>query len=211
MHHLLPGALLKPFSLPPDIALQRQLLKDGTAYVFHHRTLGMLGRLMLQEIDGNSCYARSEVAGDPDDPSMEERKRILQPLTENMIAMLPKYRGRNLASPIPPPPPPEKHIVECKHFPCDQCNASVAMVILADDAATLGQFEDYARIMFAQVQKVAIPTWIMGPPKDCDPNGDATFLKVWPTRGPLECLSPEEFKSLIEQLATHHCQKPTSF
>ena len=36
------------FELPPDVAFHKQRLADGWAYVFRNRTLGELGRVLVQ-------------------------------------------------------------------------------------------------------------------------------------------------------------------
>jgi len=56
------------FSLPPDISSHQQLLSNGAVYTFRHKTLGELGRIVLQDTVDGQCHISSEVAGDADDP-----------------------------------------------------------------------------------------------------------------------------------------------
>ena len=38
------------FRLPPDVSFEKQRLCNAWAYVFRHRVLGELGRILLQEL-----------------------------------------------------------------------------------------------------------------------------------------------------------------
>ena len=40
------------FKLPAGISSQREILPDGIAYLFRHRTLGLLGRIRVQDATG---------------------------------------------------------------------------------------------------------------------------------------------------------------
>src|SRR5271166_6204946 len=55
------------FQLPPDVSYEKQRLSDAWAYVFRHRVLGELGRILLQELDDGRCHISCEVFGDPSD------------------------------------------------------------------------------------------------------------------------------------------------
>ena len=56
------------FRLPPDVSFEKQRLSDAWAYIFRHRVLGELGRILLQELDARRCHISCEVVGDPSDP-----------------------------------------------------------------------------------------------------------------------------------------------
>jgi len=56
------------FQLAPDVSYEKQRLSDAWAYVFRHRVLGELGRILLQELDDGRCHISCEVVGDPSDP-----------------------------------------------------------------------------------------------------------------------------------------------
>ena len=56
------------FQLPPDVSFEKQRLFGAWAYVFRHRVLGELGRILLQELDHERCHISCEVVGDPSDP-----------------------------------------------------------------------------------------------------------------------------------------------
>ena len=38
------------FRLPPDVFFEKRRLSDAWAYIFRHRVLGELGRILLQEL-----------------------------------------------------------------------------------------------------------------------------------------------------------------
>jgi len=52
-----------------------------------------------------------------------------------------------------------------------------------------------------------VPTYIIGPELGNGPmeQRPANILKVWPQRGTMECLQPEEFNPRIIELAERHC------
>jgi hypothetical protein len=41
-------------SVATDVSFEKQRLSDAWAYVFRHRVLGELGRILLQELDGGA-------------------------------------------------------------------------------------------------------------------------------------------------------------
>jgi hypothetical protein len=120
------------FRLPPDVSFEKQRLPDAWAYVFRHRALGELGRILLQELDDGRCHISCEVVVDPSDPMTTQRTAIFKPLD-------------------PPRRPPEaKEAIESKIIPCERCGAVVAMLIFAPKATDQARFEDYARKMYSQ-------------------------------------------------------------
>ena len=178
------------FRLPPDVSFEKQRLPDAWAYVFRHRALGELRRILLQELDDGRCHISCEVVGDPSDPMTTQRTAIFKPLD-------------------PPRRPPEaKEAIESKIIPCERCGAVVAMLIFAPKATDPGRFEDYARKMYPQYNRLNVPTWIIGPALGEGPLIDrpADVLKVWPTREPTQRLTPAQFNRLLDQVATRHCR-----
>ena len=57
-------------------------------YQFRHKTLGQLGRIVLQDSADGQCQISSEVAGEPDDPMTETRAQIFEPLSQQLAATL---------------------------------------------------------------------------------------------------------------------------
>ncbi len=154
------------FSLPPDVSCHKQQRSDCWAYVFRHKTLGELGRIVLKGLPQGHCHVSSEVAGDLDDPMTKVRKDLFAPLSDQVTEVLESTLGRgklgDYKTPARPKPPEE--IVECKYMPCERCGATAALLIFADDATDPGQFEDYARKMYHEYKRRDVPTWIIGPP-----------------------------------------------
>ena len=68
------------FSLPPGVFFTKRRMAYGWAYVFRHRTLGELGRILLQDRPDGRCQLFCEVVGDPADPLTAARAAIFQPL-----------------------------------------------------------------------------------------------------------------------------------
>jgi len=65
----------------------------------------------------------------------------------------------------------------------------------APKATDPGRFEDYARKMYPQYNRLNVPTWIIGPALGEGPFIDrpADVLKVWPRREPIQRLPPVQF------------------
>ncbi|HEY5865151.1 MAG TPA: hypothetical protein VI542_06300, partial [Candidatus Tectomicrobia bacterium] len=78
-------------------------------------------------------------------------------------------------------------MIESKRMQCERCNAGVARLIFADDATDHGGLEDYARLMYAQMQATDLPTWVSGPPQGTEPlpQRPADIRNVWPRREPV--------------------------
>jgi hypothetical protein len=154
------------FRLPPDVTYEKQRLSDAWAYVFRHRVLGELGRILLQELDDGRCHISCEVVGDPSDPMTTQRTAIFKPLglelTRQMEATF--CATSEEAGLVDPPPrvPEVKEVIESKIIPCERCGTVVAMLI-APNATDPGRFEDCARKMYPQYNRLNVPTWIIGP------------------------------------------------
>ena len=68
------------FRLPPDVSFEKERLSYAWAYVFRHRLLGEIGRILLQELGDGRCHISCEVVGDPSDPMTNKREAIFKPL-----------------------------------------------------------------------------------------------------------------------------------
>lgn len=194
-----------PFSLPPEITVSKKKLPQGWTFVFRHKEMGELGRLRVQGVGGETRIS-SEVVGDPADPMTERRRAILEPLTRKISREMDRLTGGSGRT-IPPVTPPEDpgQIVASKFMQCNHCDAFVAMLIFADDASSPDRLEDYARMMYAEFARRNLPTWVIGAPLGPGPEAPAYILKVWPSREPVQCLSPEEFNPVLEKLQANHC------
>ena len=198
---------------PPDVSFSKRRMAYGWAYVFRHRTLGELGRIVLQDRPDGRCQLSCEVVGDPADPRTAERAAIFQPLGLALSARIEAATGPVTDPDLPPssPLPPEpKQVIESKLIPCERCGAMVALLIFAPEATDPGRFEDYARLMYPEYTRRNLPTWIIGPALGTGPVIDrpADILKVWPQRAPIQRLRPAEFNSLLDRLAAGHCCHP---
>ena len=155
------------FQLPPDVSYEKQRLSDAWAYVFRHRVLGELGRILLQELDDGRCHISCEVVGDPADPMTTQRTAIFKPLGLELARQMEAAMGTTPeeARPVDSPLRPQeaKEVIESKIIPCERCGTVVAMLIFAPNATDPGRFEDYARKMYPQYNHLNVPTWIIGP------------------------------------------------
>jgi hypothetical protein len=199
------------FQLPSDISFEKQRLCDAWAYVFRHRVLGGLGRIVLQEGDDGRCHISCEVVGDPSDPMTAQRIAIFKPLGLKLAHQMEMATGPTAegAGWVEPPlrPAQAREMIESKIIPCERCATVVAMLVFAPVATDPGRFEDYARKMYPQYNHLNVPTWIIGPALGAGPllERPADVLKVWPTREPIQRLRPAQFNARLDQLATGHC------
>jgi hypothetical protein len=120
------------FQLPPDVSFEKQRLSNAWAYVFRHRLLGEIGRILLQELDDGRCHISCEVVGDPSDPMTTQRAAIFKPLglelTRQMEAVMGRTREDAGSVDLPPRPPETKEVIESKRIPCERCGTVVAML-----------------------------------------------------------------------------------
>jgi hypothetical protein len=182
--------------VPPEITFAKRVLPNGSwSYEFRHRTLGTLGRILLRDLlESRSTHLSYEVAGDPADPMTARHvEQIAGPYPDPWPS-------------APPRPVEPVHGVAGELMPCRKCGAFVAMLIFAPDAAETGRFEDYARLMYSEYVRHNLPAWIIGPALGPGPEDPADILKVWPTRRPLQRLTPRQFTPRLDQLAARHCR-----
>jgi hypothetical protein len=196
--------------LPPEITFAKRVLPDGSwSYEFRHRTLGTLRRILLRDLpEGRGTHLSYEVAGDPADPRTAQRRAIFErpglEIARHMEQIAGPYPGPRPAA--PPRPVEPAHGVAGELMPCRKCGAFVAMLIFAQDATEAGRFEDYARLMYSEYVRHNLPTWIIGPALGPGPEDPADILKVWPTRRPLQRLTPRQFNPRLDRLAARHCR-----
>lgn len=196
------------FRLPPGVTMQKEALPGaGWAYVFRHRELGLLGRLVVQGLSSGHCQVSCEVAGDLADPQTARRRAVLEPITTALVQRLEALLGTPWGAPPSSPPPPGR-LVESKLIQCERCGAGVALLIFADEATDVGGLEDYARLMYQQIRTTNLPTWVIGPPRGTEPLPErpADILKVWPTREPVQRLRPDDLNPIVDTLARAHCR-----
>jgi hypothetical protein len=207
---------LPAFALPPEVTMRR----EGSAYVFTHRTLGLLGQLQLKGLGLGQTQITGMVAGHPDDPMTAERQAILEPLTQEISRRLELGLGLDDPGPlggmgaVPAETPP---IIEAPRstplstattiHPCAVCGKDMLFLIFADDPATT--LEDYARLMFEIIREQNLITYVLGPAEQhgSQPLDDcpSALLKVWPAREPLRRITPPEFDALLLRLSQQHC------
>ena len=197
--------------LPPEITFEKRPLPEGGwSYDFRHRRLGALGRILLQDLPGGrDTHVSCEVAGDPADPRTAERRAIFEPLGLEISRQMEQATGpytdtRPYVAPTPPAEPSER--VEGKLTQCPRCGAFVAMLVFAPGATDAGRFEDYARMMYPEYSQRDLPTWIIGPAFGPGPEDPADILQVWPTRKPIQRLTPGRFNPRLSRLAARHCR-----
>ena len=200
------------FHLPADISFRKESLPSGWAYVFRHTEIGELGRIVIQGRPDGQSHITCEVVGDPHDPMTKKREAIFKPLGLELVQQMERAMGIEepkaaqwVEPPARPPEPLEK--IASTMMQCETCRANVALLIFADHAKDISGLEDYARLMYPQVAKLNIPTWVIGPPSGKGPplQQPSDMLKIWPEREPIFRSCPDDFNPIIEKLTTTHC------
>ena len=197
------------FKLPPDISVRKEYLSGKWVYVFRHKELGDLGRIVFQGRPDGRTNVICEVTGDADDPMTEKRAAIFKPLGVELTRQLDIATGgtgEGESGPLLPGPSASPKQVAAELMQCEKCGANVALLIFADDIIDRGGLEDYARLMHAKVVELNVPTWVIGPTSEPSPDSPADILKIWPEREDVCQLRPDEFNPFIETLATTHCR-----
>ena len=198
------------FRLPPDILCRKQSWPSGWAYVFRHRLLGEVGRILVQDAGAGRTHIACEVVGDPADPQTAARSAVFQPLG---LALARQLEGLTGSAADPPPvdlplrPAEPQELIESSLIACVRCGTMVAMLIFAPRATDAGGFEDYARKMYPEYTRLNVQTWIIGPALGGGPlmERPAEILKVWPAREPIARQRPADFNALLDQLVNGHC------
>ncbi len=190
------------FKLPSNITVTQQPLPNGMAYVFRDIELGELGKLEVEIAPTGETRITSTVTGFPDDPMTQRRLKVLEPICKALTGILEASCGKGHTEPLPTSEPKIVGQMPCEEVRCKVCGTIVAFLIFAGDATDPGYFEDYSRLMYPHYVRHNVLTYIIGPETEYRPGN---ILKVWPERGPFECLSPAEFNPRISKLVTKHC------
>ena len=208
---MMKNKIKEQFSLPPGITCTQKIIDNNKySYVFRHNRLGEIGRLIVLPCSYGSSEWIYEVVGDPDDPMTNKRKEIFDPTARSLIKMSKEMFGEDIANLKPSfITPKETAIIKAEMMPCNKCATTVAAMILASDAYTVDQLEDYARMAFAKIKELNVPTWIVGAEQMVLINGnmveESLVLKVWPQREPARIIYPMELHRIFSQLKKNHC------
>jgi hypothetical protein len=206
------------FRLPPEISFRKEQSSAGWIYTFRHRDLGELGRILLQDHPSGKCQVVCEIAGDPEDPMTARRKEIFGPLGIQLSQLLDIATGgrgdSGQAIDSPPQgkrPPTTYHRVLTRLEQCERCRAFLAVLALAEEARSVSELEDCARMMFSKAKEWNLPAWAIapnaiGPARETAFGSEPTapVLKIWPEREPLEYLTVEEFNAKLDALREAH-------
>ncbi len=199
------------FDLPKEITSEKEILPDGNmAYVFSHDSLGQLGRLIILPHPSGQAQINYEVSGSPDDPLTQKRTEIITPIFKKIIDQMDAILGSS-DQPVQSGPTSKKtNKIKSMVFPCDDCNAPVAILLYAE-SNTNAAIEDVARLMFDNLDKVDVPAWIMGPEEKIVKEGhegiQSLSLKVWPMREEIKTVTSFEMHPIFLDLMQNHCKQ----
>lgn len=95
-------------------------------------------------------------------------------------------------------------------LPCDSCGAPSAMMIIAPEAHTRLQLEDYAQMLMWTVPELKVPTWVIGTQRevlvDGKLAGEALVLKLWQLPAAAQILYSTELNAIFTELMKTHCR-----
>ncbi|MEC4678338.1 MAG: hypothetical protein VST69_06245 [Nitrospirota bacterium] len=203
------------FKLPEGIVLQRGDLADGGyAYTVTDKNLGQLGRILLQGMGDGKTHLSVEIFGDEHDPMIAKRKEILEPIGKKIMSLLREKVSEEMGDntefvTIPSVSSEKMETVQLKMDVCEQCAMPSSLLIFAPEAKTATSFENYAAKLRQKYTSDKVPTWIIGAvAKEGPPEGPSCYvLKVWPEKGEIEAMKPNEINPLISVLGRTHCSE----
>ena len=165
--------------------------------------------IIIPQANGQTRWD-SCIVGDSDDPMTKKRKEIIKPLFNALNRRADKLFGSSpTQSSAYQQQYREQSLVKSIVMPCERCGAMTAMLIISG-ADTEGELEDYARIMFAKVKELNVPTWVVGYEKEVtDVNGqkcgEALVMRIWPEREAAMAMLSTELDSILDELMGTHC------
>ena len=181
--------LLSPSLFPPEMSCTKYIYENGFGeHVFHHRTLGHVGRIRI-EGRGGSTRISGLVPGHTEDPLHAQRVALFRPIMEEFARA-------------------ERLCFEARHMQCERCGAIAASLIFMDGTDPC-DFEDCARMMYPEYSRRTAPVWIIGSPVGGGPEPEraADILKVWPERQPIRRSRPAQFNPICERIVAEHCSR----
>lgn len=199
----------KSFKLPPDVIYHKKTLENnGISYLFRHNEWGEIGRIEVISQGQQSQINTYVVVSDPQDPLGEMRTALFRMIALEFDAELERIHGKSTS--IGPPTPdlnPKREIVASKLMICETCDAPVALLVFAPNAYTPSELEDYARMMYGNIRRTDLPTWVIGAEEEVLPEreGVALILKIWPDRQPAKKISSLIFEPMLGDLQNKHC------
>lgn len=199
------------FSLPKEVSMQKTLLPNGKfAYVFRYTTMGELGRMLILPHPSGQSQFLFEASGEPDDPMTKKRAEILKPISDDILSKMEAVCGKGTGEPTPFATPRSQHKIKAEIMRCEKCNASVAQMIIAEDAETADRLEDYARITFPKLKELNVPAWIVGAEREVRVNGafagEALVMPVWPKKEKASHVLSIDLNAKFDVLVKNHCK-----
>jgi hypothetical protein len=184
--------LLSPSLFTPEMTCTKYIYENGFCdHVFHHRTLGHLGRIQMEGRSGSTRIGGT-VAGHTADPLHAKRVALFRLILEEFARA-------------------ERLCFDGKHLLCERCGDIAASLIFME-GTDHGDFEDCARMMYPEYSRGIAPVWIIGSPvgRGSESERAADVLKVWPEREPVRRMRPAQFNPICERIVAEHCSRKIS-
>ena len=202
---------LSPSLLPAGVTCRRETLPDGNpSWCLSHVDLGDLGRLVVQPTADGQSRILTEITRGGDEAMAERRREVFAPIARVLSEELQRLLGKSEDEPVADYEPLSgpTRVVPSKMLQCSRCDAFHAHLVFVDDAATAGDLENTARLMFAKIRQLDLPTWIVGAPMErpVPEHTRAMILKVWPDRQDIRWMMPDELNAILESVECRHCR-----
>lgn len=196
------------FSLPPNVSCTRTLIENNVyAFVFRHIELGEIGKLIILPKAKGSEFIY-EVIGEPDNPTTIKRQELFEPIAKNIIQTFNQLFWKHVAN-YGPYVVPKETTIKSETKLCTTCAAPVAKIFIASNAYNANYLEDCSNLVFAQINQLNVPAWIIGEEQQVSINGDlvreALVLKIWPQRNTAKIVSLTELNEIFDKLMKNHC------
>lgn len=196
------------FQIPSDVKMRKEQVGQYWAYIFRHNKLGDLGRIVVIGQPNGETKFNCELMGGPDDPMHEHRKAIFEPLSREVMTYVETQLGKKGRSVKPEGEVKGTgHVIANRTILCDKCDQPTAFLIFANEWETEGDLENAARLMYPDIQRLNVPTWVIGEISgEGNPMENETIIKkVHPERVAMFRSSPSVFNAMLEGLDEGHC------
>ena len=201
-----------PLRLPPGVRAVRRTMPDGTPYYeFHHDGVGLLGSVIVRPdpASGKSQMDAMLAPGGPDDPLAGQRQDLLRQVVGALDEAIDEKYGPAPARTPNMPPPDFRDVAVVGHHlgQCPHCNALKYHLVFAPGAENAGDLETQVRRVHAEIVELGLPTWVVGADMDTPyPDGFAAPVrKVWPKRGAVRRLTPDELQTVLDRVKCPRC------
>lgn len=159
----------RPQATPGRSGLIGDATVTPTGYLIRvaHPERGLLGQIILTQLDPEHMLVETSVSGHVDDPTTVERRELLLPAMTALQQSFAAVRGDRAAArsiigsvltrgAVPADVPRR---VAWQALPCNRCGRPALFLAFAEDADLT--LDDYGRILFELMRDHGVPAWVV--------------------------------------------------